>query len=117
MMNASISGFYAAYLTGSASQGFAMLVFRNGTIVGVDAAGVKFDGTYGEIPSGISIKLTVSLPPNTLLIQGATTGSEAENSEIEFDLPSDFLSQPFIRIDAKYGPINAKLTRLRELND
>jgi hypothetical protein len=94
-----------------------MLVFRNGTIVGVDVAGVKFDGTYTDTPSGVSIKLTVSLPANTLLIQGATTGPEAETSELEFQLPSDFLSQPFIRIDAKYGPVNAKLTKLRDLHD
>jgi hypothetical protein len=116
-MSASINGFYAAYLTGSASQGFAMLVFRNGTIVGVDVGGAKFDGIYRDTPGGLSIKLTVSLPPNTLLIQGATTGPEAETSELEFQLPADFLSQPFIRIDAKHGPINAKLTKLRELHD
>jgi hypothetical protein len=47
-MNTSINGFYAAYLTGSAGQGLAMLVFRNGTVVGVDAAGVKYDGTYRD---------------------------------------------------------------------
>jgi hypothetical protein len=32
-MSPSINGFYAAYLTGSAGQGLAMLVFKNGTIV------------------------------------------------------------------------------------
>jgi len=116
-MSATINGFYAAYLTGSASQGFAMLVFRNGTIVGVDVAGVKFDGTYIDTPSGVSVKLTVSVPANTLLIQGATTGHEAESSELEFQLPSDFLSQPFIRIDAKHGPVNAKLAKLRDLHE
>lgn len=116
-MSASIDGFYAAYLTGSASQGFAMLVFRNGTIVGVDVAGVNFDGTYVGVPSGLSVKLTVSTPPNTALIQGATTGPETEISELEFQLPADFLSQPFIRIDGKHGPINAKLTKLRDFHD
>ncbi len=116
-MSASINGFYAAYLTGSASQGFAMLVFRNGTIVGVDVAGARFDGTYGDNGNGFSIKLTVSLPPNTLLIQGATTGPETETSQLDFQLPADFLSQPFIRIDARHGPVNAKLTKLRDLHD
>ena len=94
-----------------------MLVFRNGIIVGVDAAGVKFDGTYADAANGLSITLTMSLPPNTLLIQGATTGPEVESSELQFQLPRDFLSQSFIRIDAKYGPVNAKLIRLRELHD
>jgi hypothetical protein len=116
-MSASMDGFYAAYLTGSASQGFAMLVFRKGEIVGVDIVGAKFDGRYSETQNGIAIRLTVSLPPNALLIQGATTGPEGETSELELQLPADFLSQPFIRIDAKHGPVNVKLTKLRDLHD
>lgn len=116
-MSASINGFYGAYLTGSASQGFAMLVFRNGVIVGVDVAGVKFDGTYSDTGNGFSVKLTVSVPPNTALIQGVTTGPETEKSELEFQLPVDFLAQPFIRIEGVHGPVNAKMTKLRELHD
>jgi hypothetical protein len=117
-MSVSINGFYGAYLTGGASQGFAMLVFRNGTIVGIDVSGVKFDGTYKDTEDGgFSVKLTVSIPPNTLLIQGAKSGPETEKSELEFQLPVDFLSRPFIRIDGRHGPVNARLTKLRELND
>jgi len=116
-MNTSINGFYAAYLTGSAGQGFAMLVFRNGTIVGIDAAGVKYDGTYSDVGSGIAVKLSVSIPPNTSLIQGLSSGPESDISEIDFQLPPDFLSKPFIRINSKHGPENAKLTKLRELDD
>lgn len=116
-MNPSINGFYAAYLTGNASQGLAMLVLRNGTIVGVDAAGAKFDGTYADAGSGFAIKLNVSLPPNVQLIQGATTGPQGDTSELEILLPADFLSQPFIRIIAKHGPLNVRFTKLRELND
>ena len=116
-MNTSINGFYAAYLTGTASQGFAMLVFRNGTIVGVDVAGVKYDGTYSDTGSGFAVKLNVWVPPNTLLVQGVSTGPQSDKSELDFQLPVDFLSQPFIRINAKHGPVNAKLAKLRELND
>jgi hypothetical protein len=114
-MNTSIDGFYAAYLTGSNSEGFAMLVFRSGTIVGVDAAGVKYDGTYSDTRNGFAVKLTLSIPPNTLLIQGATSGPQGEKSELAFQLPLDFTSRPYIRIDANHGPVNAKLTKLREL--
>jgi hypothetical protein len=116
-MNTSFNGFYAVYLTGSAGQGFAMLVFRNGTVVGIDVAGVKYDGTYTETGSGLAVKVNVSVPPNTTLVQGVTSGSQSDNSELVFQLPVDFLSQPFIRIDAKHGPVNAKIMKLRELND
>ena len=51
-MNPSINGFYAAYLTGASLQGFAMLVFRNGKVVGVDVGGGKYDGTYSDSDRG-----------------------------------------------------------------
>ena len=117
IVNASINGFYAAYLTGTATQGFAMLIFRNGTVVGIDAGGVKYDGTYSDSGTGYAVKLKVSIPPNTPLVQGVTTGAEGDNSEIVFQLPVDFLSRPFIRVDAKHGPVNAKIVKLRELNE
>src|SRR5690349_2569612 len=103
-----IDGFYAAYLTGSVGQGFAMLIFRQGTIVGVDVAGAKYDGTYSEEVNGFPVNLKVSLPPNTLLVQGVSTGPQGDNSELDFRLPVDFLSLPFIRINAKHVPVNVK---------
>jgi hypothetical protein len=112
-----INGFYAVYLTGSSGQGFVMLTFRNGVIAGADAAGAKYDGTYSEAGGGFAVTLNISLPPNTLLVQGATTGSQGDNSQLQFQLPGDFLSQSFIRINAKHGPVNARIVKLRELND
>lgn len=116
-MHSSIDGFYAAYLTGAVGQGFGMFVFRKGTIVGSDATGVKYDGTYTEHDRGVAVKLAISFPPNTLLVQGVTTGPEGENSELEVELPKDFLSLPFLRIAGKHGPVNAKLVKLRELHE
>lgn len=113
----SINGFYAVYITGTSLQGFAMLVFRNGTVVGVDAGGVKYDGTYKDVGSGFSVKLKVSIPPNTSLVQGVNIGPQGDVSAIDFQLPVDFLSKPFIRINAKHGPVNAKMVKLRELNE
>jgi len=116
-MNLSIDGFYAAYLTGSSGQGLVMLIFRHGTIVGIDVAGAKYDGTYTGAGGGFAIKLTIWLPPNVLLVQGVNTGPQGDSSQLDFQLPADFLSQPFIRINAKHGPVNAKLVKLREIND
>lgn len=116
-MNASIDGFYAAYLTGSSGQGLAMLILRHGTIVGVDAAGAKYDGIYTDSSDGFALKVNIWLPPNTLLVQGVSTGPQGDTSELEIRLPADFLSQPYIRINAKHGPVNIRLNKLRELND
>lgn len=111
-----LDGFYAAYVTGRASQGFAMLVFRNGVIAGVDVAGITYDGTFTETGDAIDIRLTLSIPPNTFLVQGVTTGPEKEENTLEFQLPPDFLSRPFIRINGVHGPVNVKLTKLRDLH-
>jgi hypothetical protein len=116
-MTSSIDGFYSAYLTGSMGQGFAMLVFKRGAISGADAMGARYDGNYRDSASGFSVRLKVWLPPNTLLVQGVSTGSEADISELDFELPADFLAQPFIRVNAKHGPVNVKLVKLRELDD
>jgi hypothetical protein len=116
-MGSSIDGFYAAYVTGSSGQGLIMLILRHGTIVGIDLAGAKYDGTYIDADGGVSVKLSLWLPPNILLVQGASTGPQGFNSTLDFQLPTDFLSQPFIRVNANHGPVNVKLTKLRELND
>ena len=116
-MNPSIDGVYSAYLTGSAGQGLAMLVFKNGTIAGADVGGIKYDGTYRDADSGYTVSLKISYPPNTLLVQGMRTGPAAETAVLNFHLPSDFLSQSFIRVDAKHGPVNVKIVKVRELND
>ena len=116
-MSTSINGIYAAYLTGSAGQGFAMLVFREGIIAGADVAGAQYDGGYKDTGNGFTVKLKVSLPPNTLLVQGVSTGAQGDMSELEFQIPADFLSQPFIRVNAKHGPVNVKLVKIRQLDD
>ena len=115
-MNPSINGIYAAYLTGSALQGFAMLTFVNGNVVGVDSGGVKYDGTYTDATAGYAVKLKLTVPPRTGLVQGVTTGPQVDISELAFELPLNFLTQPFLRVSTKYGPVNAKIVKLRELN-
>ena len=55
-----------------------MLIFRNGTIVGVDAGGVEYDGTYSAVESGVAVKLNVSIPPNIPLIQGVMSGPQGD---------------------------------------
>ena len=117
-MNTPINGFYAAYLIGSVSQDLAMLILRNGQIVGVDVVGARFDGNYADAQdTGYTVSLNVRLAPSMSLIQGGTTGQEGDDYTLSFHFPANFLSQEFVRIDTKYGPINAKLVKLRGIDD
>jgi hypothetical protein len=117
-MSAQLDGFYAAYLSAKGGQGLALLIFREGLIVGVDVAGVSFDGRYSETADGVvSISLLVKTPPNVALIQGGTSGPEGLETQLAFQMPRDFTSQPFVRVEGPRGPINTKLVRLRGLNE
>jgi hypothetical protein len=117
-MTDALNGFYAAYLSGKAAQGFAMLVFRNGKIVGAGAFGDVFDGHYEDAGEGIlSVTVLTKSPPNMALIQGGTTGPDGETNELTFKLPCNFSSQDHLRIETHRGPINVKLVKLRGLDD
>jgi hypothetical protein len=113
-----IDGVYAAYLTGRGGQGLVMLLFRNGHVTGADVSGVKYDGSYVENDDrAFAVKLKIAIPPNTYLVQGVKASPEGDNSELVFALPADFLAQPFIRVNAKHGPVNVKLIKLRDFDD
>ncbi|MDQ6703652.1 MAG: hypothetical protein M3Z96_11415 [Pseudomonadota bacterium] len=116
-MTRSIDGIYAAYLSGQAGRGFAMLLFRKGKIVGADSVGTLFDGSYSDHSTGYDFELQVKLPPNSPLIQGGTIGPYPELNVVNAILPADFLSLEFIRIDGKHGPVNVKLVLVREIDD
>lgn len=104
-------------MTGAKDQGFAILVLRDGVAVGIDLGGVKFDGTYAQVEGGFDLRLRIEIPPNSDLIQGVRTGAETVVSDFRFTLPANFLAQPFMRIEAPHGPLNARITKMRDLND
>jgi hypothetical protein len=117
-MKTPIDGIYAVYLTGSAGQGFALLSLQDGTIFGSDQSGAKYDGKFiEEVGTGYKVDLTVGLPPNVPLIQGGVVGPQGERHTFEFLLPKDFLSRPFIRIEGRNGPVNARFEVLRMRDD
>ena len=117
-MNAQIDGFYAVYMSGKHEQTFAMLVFTRGQIVGADAYGFVFDGHYSERSGDtISVSLLLKAPPNAAFIQGGVAGPHGEEEKVNFEIPIDFTSREFIRIEMPRGPVNARLVKLRDMNE
>lgn len=113
-----LDGFYVGYMT-SNGYGVVLFVFRGNTIVGVDAGGVKFDGTFSrdETTKAHRGMVTVDAPPNINLVQGVHTGVNGLKYEVPFSLPENFLSAPFIKVDTPFGAVNIKLEKLRDLGD
>lgn len=115
-MTNNFDGFYAAYISGSNGNGFVMFVFSQGTLVGCDLLGVKFDGTYSEgADQQISGSVDVIVPPNGEVIQGVKAGPDGMNYSVPFTLSPDFLSAPYIALDTPLGPVNMRLEKLRGL--
>jgi len=111
-----IDGFYVGYMSAT-GYGVVLFVFSGGVIVGVDAGGVKFDGTYKQEPDTKAFEGTVKVnaPPNIDLVQGLNSGPQGLQYEVPFYLPPNFLEAPFIRVATPFGPVNIKLEKVRDL--
>jgi hypothetical protein len=114
-----LDGFYVGYMSGKGENGYGIVLFviKQNNIVGVDAGGVKFDGTYSEDKEkgGYSGHMKVVAPPNIQLIQGINTGPSGLTYEVPLFMPANFVELPSFRVDTPLGPVNVRLERLRDL--
>ena len=112
-----MDGFYAAYMTGRAGVSMALFVLMKGKLVGVDAGGMKYDGTFEAKSDGTGYRCSVVyiVPPGRTLITGGPILSEARRVPLQFDLPINFSEGAVIGIQTPLGPINAKFEKIRDL--
>ena len=96
--------FYVAYLTGRAGTSILMIVISNGTIVGADISGMKYDGTIAQKPDGSGYTCTVVyvIPPGVPLITGTTPATEPKRIPLQFDLPVNFADKRVITIETPF---------------
>ncbi|MEE3626260.1 hypothetical protein UCD39_20130 [Nitrospirillum sp. BR 11752] len=66
-------GMYGVAFAGIAGTGQGVLVVNNGVAYGYDVGGGKYDGTYtsSKSPGYFDLRLRVTVPPGTSLVQGA----------------------------------------------
>ena len=114
--DASIDGFYTAFVTGSHGQAIVLFVFRGGLAVGADMGGCIYDGTYvkAEDSQSITLSLTVKQPGGITTVQGETLPSEGRQFDIQFSVPLDTVL-PYFRVDTPHGSVNARLQKIRGL--
>lgn len=110
-----VEGIYAAYMTGSAGQGFAMFTVRDGLLVGADPMGVLFDGSYTTKPDGTGYegKIAVKIPPNGTTIQGVSVGPHGLSYEVAMTMPLVFTDQDTLKIPTPLGPVNLRMVKVR----
>lgn len=110
-----VDGFYAAYFTGATGNSFGMFVFQDGVVVGADAGGGKYDGTYTVAPDAERLDATIefTLPVGNFSITGAAATAEPLTISVALSLPTKFTASDVHRIETPIGPINAKLDKIR----
>lgn len=112
-----LDGFYSMTYRGAVDWGIGMLVLRNGVIVGADAAGALYDGSYREEGLKVRIELTMSVPPGVTLVQGGPAQPTTYRVPVSVTVPISAveLSQPIL-LQLPPGPVNVIFRRLRALS-
>lgn len=112
----SISGFYTGYFAGSAGNGLALFVMRDGVLVGADVGGVQFDGNYAETNDGkLAGTVSVTVPPNATIVQGVTAPPQGMKYEVSISIPANFVDHPYIELVTPFGRVNVRMVKMREI--
>ena len=104
------------YFTGVTGSGHAVLVMKDGVIVGSDATGGVLDGTYKDAGDGnLDVSVTLKVPPGTWLVTGATVGREPLTQKINATLPENLGNGHSVGVQTPTGPVNVVFKRLRDI--
>ena len=112
-----MQGFFAAYLTGRGGMSVVLFVIKDGHMVGVDIAGMKYDGEFRAKAdgTGFTCEIAYTIPPGVQLITGSGPVATPTDVRLTVNLPTDFANGPVIGIDTVMGPLNARFVKLRDL--
>ncbi len=112
----SINGFYAGYFRAIAGEGYAMFIFHDGRIAGVDIGGVLFDGTYEVTTDGaVSGKLGIKVPPGIPLIFGIKSPRSGLNYTIKLKTNIEEIKHRKFSVYTPLGPVTVRLVRTGDI--
>ena len=102
--------------TGRAGWGGGIIVLDTNLVVGADAGGGSYDGTYIFNPqtSMLDIDVTVTMAPGTSSVVGATAGTTPMKFPLKLSMPSGTLTGFKHTAQTPMGPIALTLTKIRD---
>jgi hypothetical protein len=110
-----MDGFYVAFLTGRGGNTVLLFAVKSQTLVGVDAGGMKYDGRLEQNTNGaFSFHIEYVVTPGTPLITGMGGVASATPVSLDFNAPANFADGIVVNIQTAFGPINAKISKLRD---
>ncbi|HUN98600.1 MAG TPA: hypothetical protein VMU69_20500 [Bradyrhizobium sp.] len=112
-----MDGFYVAYLTGRGGNSVLLFAIRSSTLVGVDVGGMKYDGHVEKTPNGtVTFHVEYVVTPNNSLITGVGNVAAPTPVALDFVVPGNFAEGVVVTIQTPFGPVNAKISKLRDYN-
>ncbi len=95
-----------------------MLALHQGRVIGADAAGAIYDGSYSENTEtgGADIVVTLRAPAGTWLVQTGIPSPVPVELPIVVHIPLDFESRTLL-VQTPVGPVNVAIKKLRDLRD
>lgn len=110
-------GMYGVAFAGVDGTGQGVLVVNNGLAYGYDVGGGKYDGSYtpSKSPGHIDLRLRVTVPPGTSLVQGVPP----QPMEYSFDITCTLKARAdtFIQVPTPVAPtpVQAHIQFLRDI--
>jgi hypothetical protein len=112
-----MDGFYVAYLTGRGGNSVLLFAIKSSTLVGVDGGGMKYDGHVKEEANGtIAFHIEYVISPGVPLITGSGSVASITPVALDFTVPRNFADGIVASIQTPFGPVNAKISKLRDFN-
>ncbi len=113
-----VDGIYSLTYRGAVDWGIGMLIMQRGIIVGSDAGGVLYDGTYRDQGDRLDVRLTMTVPPGVTLAQGTPAQPTAYSIPINVSLFKRVLTtgEPVL-LQLPPGPVNVIFRKLRALSN
>ena len=107
-------GFYKVDYAGVWGLGFAVLVFDSGVVVGADAMGGTYDGTYEWNPatSQLHVQVQVKIPAGVTVVQGQI----APEGGLTFTASCSFSREArndVVQATTELGPVEVAIDLLR----
>jgi len=106
-----------AYLTGRGGNSVMLFAIKSNALIGVDAGGMKYDGRVEQAaPGNVHFHIEYVVSPGTPLITGVGGVASATPVVLDFDMSENFANGTIVSVQTPFGPVNAKVSKLRDFN-
>ena len=112
-----MDGFYVAYLTGRGGNSVILFAIKASIVIGVDVGGMKYNGRVDQETNGTAtFHIEYILSPGTPLITGVGNVATTTPVSLDFTVPANFADGVIVGIQTPFGPVNARISKLRDFD-